>query len=176
MNKQKNQILFLAAVIVLGILYAYVQYLFIPEWGVLKQKTAQVSERQAYLTRMENSYKDFSALKQQSSSLKAQVSVLDKKVPKKLDKPDIMLTIYNLAKNNGLSPKSLTYEPIKDEGQYLTMGMNFSCTGPAENIYTLVDQFLKGNKYIFALDSISFTSNKDGSTANMRIVAYAYKP
>ncbi len=112
------------------------------------------------MTKLEESYKVLSSLKDEAKDLKAQVSVLDKKVPKKMDKPDIMLTIYNMARNNGLSPESLSYEPIKDEGSHLTMGMSFTCTGPAENIYALVEQFLTGNKYIFALDSISFSGPK----------------
>ncbi|RNC29307.1 MAG: hypothetical protein AWM53_00660 [Candidatus Dichloromethanomonas elyunquensis] len=176
MNKQRNQFLILTFIIILGGLYAYIQYLFIPEWRGLKEETSRVSQRQADLARMETGYKEFSSLKQQASSLKAQASMLDKKVPKKLDKPDIMLTIYNMAKSLSLSPKSLTFEDVKDEGQYLTMGMNFSCTGSPENVYTLVDQFLKGNKYIFALDSISFIPGTEESTVKMRIVAYAYKP
>lgn len=176
MNKQKNQILILAGVVIVGFLYAYIQYFFIPQWSVLKGKNAEVSERREYLTQLEESYKVYPSLKEEVQSLKSEVSTLEKKVPVKLDKPDIMLTVYNLAKNNGISPKSLSYEPIKDEGNYLTMGMSFYCTGPAENIYTLVEKFLSGNKYIFALDSISLGQDESGSTsANMRIVAYVYK-
>lgn len=176
MSKQKSQILILAVVIILGFLYAYIQYFFIPEWGILKGKNTEVSERREYLTKLEESYRILPDLQEEVKALETQASTLEKKVPMKLDKPDIMLTIYNLAKDNGISPKSLSYEPVTDEGNYLTMGMTFSCTGPVENIYTLVEKFLNGNKYIFALDSINFSKEEDGtSTVDMRIVAYVYK-
>jgi len=175
MNKQKNQLLILIAVIMVGILYAYIQYLFIPQWSILVEKSAQVSDRKAYLTRLEESYQGFSVLKEQAVDLKAQVSTLDSKIPKKLDKPDIMVTIYNMAKKNAVIPQSLSYEPVKDEGGYLTMGMNFSCVGSPENIYTLVQQFQEGNPYIFVLDSIQFGEGGGPTQTNMRIVAYVYQ-
>lgn len=175
MNKQKQQVLVLAAIVLAGGLYAYFQFLLYPEWVGLKAESAQLAARQAYLERLENSNKDYAALKQQASALKTQLAALDKKTPKKMDKPDIMLTIYNMAKRNGVSPQSLAYEDIKDEGSSYSMGMNFSCTGPAENIYALIDQFQKGDKYILALDSISLNQGENASTANMRLVAYAYK-
>jgi type IV pilus assembly protein PilO len=92
-----------------------------------------------------------------------------------MDKPGIMLTVYNLTKKNGLSPGNLNYEEIKDEGSYLTMGMTFSCTGSLENIYALLNQFLTDNPYILALDSINFSEGENGTAANMRLIAYVYK-
>lgn len=175
MNKQKNQIIILAAVIGIGLLYAYMQYLFIPQWATLKEKSAHVTERQAYLTHLVESYKLLSTLKEEVVDLEAQASILDKKVPKKLDKPDIMLTIYSMAKKNGLTPKSLGYEAIQDEGTFLSMPLTFSCSGPQANVYTLLQQFMNNNKYIFALDSISFSPGNEETTTTMRIVAYAYK-
>jgi type IV pilus assembly protein PilO len=175
MNKQKNQIIILLAVIFLGVLYAFIQYLFLPQWDILKEKSAHIAERQAYLKKLEENDKILSSLKDQALDLTAQVSMLDKKIPKKLDKPNIMLTIYSMAKNIGLSPKSLNYDPINDEGEFYSMGMNFFCAGSAENIYTFTEQFLNVDKYTFTLDSISISPGEGGVSANMRLVAYAYK-
>ncbi len=175
MNKHKNQIIILVAVIGIGLLYAYIQNLFIPQWANLKDISAYAAERQAYLAKLEESYKVLSTLEEEAVDLEVQASILDNKMPKKLDKPDIMLTIYSMAKKNGLAPKSLGYEAIQDEGAFLSMPMTFSCTGPQANVYTLLQQFLNNNKYIFTLDSISFSQKNEETTTTMLIVAYAYK-
>lgn len=175
MNKQKNQILILLGVIMTGVLYVYIQYFFLPQLGVLKEKTDHLAARQAYLWKLEENDRILPSLKEQAQDLTVQASALDKSVPKKVDKPDIMLTVYNLAKKNALNPKNLNYEPVKDEGGFYTMGMNFDCTGSAESVYRLAEQFLQGNKYIFVLDSISMSPGEGGVSAKMRLVAYIYK-
>lgn len=175
MTKQKSQIYIMLAVILFGSLYVYIQYLFLPQWNVIKEKSAHLSAIQGQLTKLEDSSKILSDLQQQQKDLMVQVSELANKVPKKLDKPDIMLTVSSMAKSNGLSPKSLSYDPLKEEDGIYSMGLNFSCTGPEENVYNLVEDFLKGNKYIFALDSISISPAEGGVSASMRLVTYGYK-
>ena len=150
--KQKNQIRILIALILIGGFYAYFEYLLMPQWQVLKHTSALFEERKAYLERLENT--DLTSLEQKVTELTLEEVNLRNSLPKTLDKPDIMLTIYNLAKINGISPQTLTYEPIQDEGQFYTMGMNFACTGPLENVFALVEQFRQGPKYVFTLDTI----------------------
>lgn len=175
MKKQRNQIIILFMIVILGFVYSYVQYLFIPQWYTLEEKSAQLAAHKEKLVKLEAAYQDFSALKTLSGELKSQVSVLQNKIPQKVDKPDMMLTIYNLAKKNEVAPQSLNYESIQDMGGYLTMGMNFSCVGSIENIYKLLQQLLKENPYIFVLDSIKFSQAEGITSAQMRLVAYIYK-
>lgn len=175
MNKQRNQIVFFGLIIAIGLLYIYVQYLFLPQLAVLKEMTAFVASRQDFLAEVEESSKNLPALKEQVSDLESEAGVLNKKVPKDADMPDMTLTIYNLAKNTGLTPVNLNFDSIKDHGGYLTIGMTFSCTGEANNIYSLVEKFLKGNKYIFALESISVIPQNSVMSANMKLIAYIYK-
>jgi Tfp pilus assembly protein PilO len=175
MNKPKNQIIILIAFIILGVVYAYIQYLFIPQWNILKDGSAYIAEREAYLHKLEENDKILPNLKSRTLDITAQAVMLDKQITKKLDKPNIMLTIYSMAKNVGLNPKSLNYEPIYDEGEYFSMGMNFSCGGSAESVFTLVEQLSNVDKHTFALDSISIVSVEGGVSADLRLVAYAYK-
>lgn len=173
MNKQINQFIILTVVVVLGFVYAYFNYMFIPQWTELKNISAQISSRQVYLERLQENNKIISNLKQDVVDLTVTEMELKRKIPAELDYPDIMMTIYTMANNNGLSPNNLSFESFKQEGQTVTLGMSFTCTGPKENIHTLVEQFLKGNEYIFVLDSISYSGPDEEVSANMKLTAYA---
>lgn len=173
MNKQINQFIILTLVVVLGFVYAYFKFMFIPQYNELRDISAHLSQRQIYLARLQENYKVLSTLKQNVVELTVTETELKEKIPVELDYPDIMMTVYTMAKDNGLSPKNLSFESIKQEGQTVTLGMSFTCTGPKDNTHTLVEQFLNGNKYIFVLNSISYSRPEDEISANMKLTAYA---
>ncbi len=173
MKKQINQFIILTLVVVLGFVYAYFKFMFIPQWTELKDISAQISNRQIYLERLQENYKILSTLKQNVVELTVTETEFKEKIPVELDYPDIMMTIYTMANNNGLSPSNLSFESLKQEGQTVTLGMSFTCKGPKANIHTLVEQFLNGNEYIFVLDSISYSGPDEEISANMKLTAYA---
>lgn len=179
MNKQKRQIMFLFLLVVFGVIYVYIQYLLVPELGKIHNKTLLLKQKQAYLEKLKRSYLVMPELKKKAEELNGREEDLDGLVPKKLDKPYIMLDIYNLAKKNGVTPKSLSFEPLQEKENHYAMGMNFSCTGSKENIFELIDQLDKGGEYKYTLDSLSLNATEgiiDGNNnVNMRIVVYAYK-
>lgn len=175
MNKQKNQLLVLIGVVFLGFMYSYIQFFFLPQWGELQAVSVRISEREAYLQRLQENHERLPVLKENVDELEVQEGELRDVIPQELDYPDIMMTVYSLAKDNGLTPINLSYEGVKEDGQTVTMGMSFSCTGPRENIHNLIDQFLKGNEYIFALQSISYSDSQEGVSANMKLTAYTLR-
>ncbi|HHV63655.1 MAG TPA: type 4a pilus biogenesis protein PilO [Peptococcaceae bacterium] len=174
MSKEKNQILILLALVLFGVLYAYVQYLFLPQLSILKDKTAYLTAREAYLQKLEDNSKILSSLKSQVVVLNTQAAKLEQEIPIYADKPDMMLTIYNMAKRFGLSPLSLNYSPLQEEDGYYTMGIDFTCKGPEHQVYALVRSLLRNTDYIFALDNISIRPGTEGVSANMHFIAYFY--
>lgn len=175
MKKYKTQILILISVLLLGGLYVYFQFLLFPKLDVLKSQSSYLKERQMYLMKLEDSSKILPNLEKQIVNLNAEVSALDEKIPKEMDKPEIMLILYNMAKNNELKPQSIEYEAIEDEVIYYKLGLNFSCSGSIENIYLFIEQVLKQKKYIFALDSINISFGEEETSAKIRLVSYTYK-
>lgn len=173
MDKQKNQFVVLFVVVLLGFMYTYIQFLFLPQWGELKNISAELSNRQAYLERLKGDYKILSILKNNVEELSVKQMDLKKRIPTELDKPDIMMVVYAMAHNNRLSPGNLSFEALRQEGQIVSMGMGFTCTGSRDDIHTLVEKFLNDNKYIFVLDSISYSGAGQTLSANMRLTAYA---
>jgi len=113
------------------------------------------------------------ALRQDVMELTVAETNLKDRIPAELDYPNIMMTVYTMAKNNGLNPKNISYESIAQQGQTVTLGLSFTCTGSRDNIYTLAEQFLKGDEYLFVLDSISVSGSPEESSATMILTAYA---
>ena len=173
MDKQKKQFIALILVILFGFMYAYIQFLFTPQWSNLNNLSAEIAQRQAHLERLEENYKILSTVKQNAQDLTILQTELKERIPTDLDKPDIMMIVYTMAKDNGLSPGTLSFESVRQEGETMTMGMGFTCTGSRENINNLVEQFLEGSKYILVLDSISYSGSEELVSADMRLTAYA---
>ncbi|WP_368292592.1 type 4a pilus biogenesis protein PilO [Dehalobacter sp. TBBPA1] len=173
MRMKKNGILITGLIILLGIGYVY---LLVGQFGVLQKNSAQLREREAYLVTLQNNYINLSGLKQEQTDLTTQAAELDLTVPKNLVKPDMMVFIFNLAKDSGINSQNLTFEEMKDEGSYSSLAMNFSCTGPTAKIYAFVERLRKVSQYNLALDSIQVTEGEeDTAAARIRIIAYGYK-
>ncbi|AHF09757.1 MULTISPECIES: type 4a pilus biogenesis protein PilO [Dehalobacter] len=173
MRMKKNGILITGLIILLGIGYVY---LLVGQCGVLQKNSAQLREREAYLVTLQNNYINLSGLKQEQTDLTAQAAELDLTVPKNLVKPDMMVFIFNLAKDSGINSRDLTFEEMKDEGSYCSLAMNFSCTGSTAKIYAFVERLRKVSQYNLALDSIQVTEGeKDTTAARIRIIAFGYK-
>jgi len=173
MRMKKNGILITGLIILFGIGYVY---LLAGQCGVLQENSDQLREREAYLVTLQNNYINLSGLKQEQTDLTAQAAELDLTVPKNLVKPDMMVFIFNLAKDSGINSQNLTFEEMKDEGSYSSLAMNFSCTGPTAKIYAFVERLRKVSQYNLALDSIQVTEGEeDTAAARIRIIAYGYK-
>ncbi len=171
--KPKKSIIILIVLILGGGLYVYAHYFLMPQWQLLKQTSSLYAERQAYLERLENN--DLAVLEKQVAELSLKESDLRNSLPPEIDKPDILLTVYNLAKDNGVSPQTLDYEPIKDEAGFFSMGMTFTCTGPLEKVFALVEQLRKETKYILIVDSMNLAEREGDYAVTMRLVAHLYK-
>ncbi|MGI5901935.1 MAG: hypothetical protein ACOX7U_05620 [Desulfitobacteriia bacterium] len=175
MKKRKNRIIVVVLIFSFAFLCFYIQYLFLPQLAVIKGKVREFSEREAYLAQIEDNYQNYSLLEEEFLTLQARALELDSKVLKSLDKPEIMLALYNMAKDKGLSPKSLTFGSQWEESDYRALNIIFTCSGPLQNIYEFMDQFSAEDYYFFALESVAINQQGQEAISEMCITAYAYK-
>jgi len=174
-EKKGKQVILAAALVLVGMLAGYAVYIFMPKISELQAQAAEISRQRVLLSQLQQGYRSYDQLKEQAASLQGKASELKKKIPGEINKPEIMLAVYNMAKNSGVAPKNLTFEEQKDEGAYFSMGMVFTCEGETIHILNLVDAFQKRDKYYLALDSITFNQAEKQTMATMRLVAYFYK-
>lgn len=175
MKKERIQLLILSLIIIAGLTYAYIQFLLIPEWNNIQTKSTYLQENQDYLQELKTGYEKFSLLKKEAEELESQEKKLNERSPQQLDKPTLMMYIYNTSKQMGLQPLNLAFEPLNEKEGYFQMGMSFSCRGSENNIYNFLDKLRIEQSHKFSLDSINMNSQGDTRSVNMRLVAYAFR-
>lgn len=173
MSRTSKNIMITFGIILAVVAYAYALYFQI---GTLKIQDAQIAEYQDYYIVLQENNANFEALKKQQEELTSQQAVLNMKMPKSLDKPELMNYIFSMAANSGISPLDLNFEQIEDKGNYYSLAFTVICSGPQDKTYAFAEKVRKASTYILALDSITITTGEtDDVTAQMRIIAYSYK-
>jgi len=162
--------------IILGVtlLALYAVFLFVPQLRVLEEKKDRIEERTAFLVKMEKGYRHYAQLEEQDAALRAQILSLSEKVPKSMDKPEIIVAVYNKAKKNEVVPISLNFEDVQDKGLYKLLPLDFQCEGSYNNVMALISELQQDPAYYFTLSGISFQQEEDQINAKMRLFCYSY--
>ena len=176
-NREKpyKQIAILTIIIAVTLITLYVVYLFIPQLSVIQAKTQLVKEKTDYLAKMERGYRNYSQLEEQAADLSTQISVLENEILKVMDKPEIVLTVYNTAKQSGVQPVGLSFGTFEEKGTYAVLPLDFSCEGPYNKVMALIRELQQGSQYYFTLDSMNYKQQGDKVNARMRLLCCFYK-
>ncbi len=172
MKKEKFQIIVLISIILFGISYAYLKFLFLPQWTVIQGSTNQ-------LLSLENRYQELltyqnnqSGLQQEIKTLEAKVNKLNDQLPNRLDKPPIMVGLYTLAKQHSVAPQSVSFEQTQTKDAYQEMGMSFSCSGKTTDLLAMIEEMQFGDSQRLAIKSISLTGSQETMRAELKLTAY----
>ena len=145
----------LVIILGVGLVYAYVNYLFLPKWtSIQNQRDKQQKDLASYqklLTYQANQEQ----LAKTIAGLESEAKGLSAQIPSQLDKPQIMVDIYTIAKLHAVDPQTLKFEPIQTVGDHQELTMNLSYIGQAENIIKLIDDLENTPLHKFALHSIN---------------------
>lgn len=173
MKKEQSQIILLVFILLFGFSYAYIKFLFQPQWMVIQnaenQKLVLESQYQELLAYQSNQ----AGLEQEIKTLEAEVEQLNNQIPKGLDKPQLMVELYTLAKQHTVDPQSITFEQAQSIGAYQEMGMSFSCFGKSADLLALIHDLQFGESQRLALKSISLTGSQTNMRADLKLTAYA---
>lgn len=162
-KKEKKQKIALAIILALTLIYAYINYLFIPKLALLQEQRKQLQNRQAAYQQLFSFQSNQAGLAKTSESLEGEAKNLTALIPSQLDKPEIMVDIYTIAKLHAVEPQTLKFEPIQNKGDHQELTMNLSCFGQTEDILSLIDNFEHTPLHKFALLSTNLTTAKAAS-------------
>lgn len=171
-NKEQIQKLVLLLLIVFAILYSYANYVFFPQVNHILELRRQVIQSQALLQQLTYFNKNSGMLEQQILSAQEQVKKGSEQVPAQLDKPQLAVDVYDMAKLHGVSSETFRFDKIQSQGTYQMMGMNFVGSGQASNILGFV-QDLQTSKDLLAVQGITLTANQGSMHVEVAIMAYA---
>jgi len=173
MKKERLQIITLVLVIIFGISYAYIKFLFLPEWTVIQGDTNR-------LRSLENQYQELlvyqrnqNGLGEEIKTLEAKVFQLNAQLPTRIDKPQLMVGLYTLAKQHSVIPQTIAFEQAQAKGAYQEMGVSFSCLGKTADILTLIQEVQFGGNQRLAIKSTNLSVQQGIMRAELKLVAYA---
>ena len=173
LKKEKLQIILLIIFVISGLSYAYMTLLFSPEWTVIQNVTSQLHAQEKHYQELLTYQKDQSGLQQEIKTLETKVLQLNSQLPNRLDKPQIMVGLYTLAKQHLVYPQTIAFEPAQTKGTYQELGMSFSCLGKTSDILALIQDLQFGGTQRLAIKSISLTGSQGNMRAELKLTANA---
>lgn len=170
MTKEKKQKITLVIILGLGIIYAYANYLFIPKWAMIQTQRDQILKKTGSYEKLLVYQSNQEELAKTIAVLESEAKALSAKIPSQLDKPQIMVDIYTMAKLHAVDPQTLKFEPIQTVGDHQELAMNLSYSGQVENIINLIDDLQNTSLHKFALRSVNLTVTKPNSQKDEKAI------
>ncbi|TGE34197.1 hypothetical protein [Desulfosporosinus sp. Sb-LF] len=166
MNKEKIEKTALIILVVMGLVYAYFYYMFLPEWEVSQKIKGQLIERQQYYDKLASYQQNKSDLEKNIEVMNTETINLSAQIPPRLENPQIMVDIYNSAKLYGVDPNTLQFEPLQNKGSYQSVGMTFTCKGKVDDVLTMISAFGYTPLQKLSVQSVTITAEKAPNTTN----------
>jgi|SRR5680860_55498 len=173
MKKEKFQIILLILILMFGLGSAYFKFLLLPQWTVIQSTTNHLLTRNNYYQELLTYQEDQSGLEQEIKTLDAKVKQLDAQLPSRLDKPQIMVGLYTLAKQHSVAPESIAFEQVQTKGNYQEMTLSFSCSGKIGELLAMIHDLQFGGNQRLAIKSISLTGSQQSMRAELKLMASA---
>jgi Tfp pilus assembly protein PilO len=173
MKKERLQVIILIVIIMFGISYAYFKFLFLPQWAIIQGDTDRLKSLQKQYQELLNYQQNMTSLKLETKTFQDKVIELKAQLPSQIDKPQIMVGLYTLAKEHAVVPQAIAFEQAQSKGSYQEIGISFSCSGkPSDLLATIHDlQFGRGQRV--AVKSLSLTGSQGSMRADLKLTAYA---
>ena len=175
MKKQDLEKLVLVLIIGIALVYAYITYLFLPEWSVIQAKTDQLHEREGYYQTLVDYRVNEDQLKQEIKELEARSVELNRQIPTDLQEAQLMVDLYTIAKEHAVYPQALTFEQPQDKGAYQELNMTMSCLGTTADILSMIDDIQYGETRRLAVSGVNLSGAQGLMQASINFTAYAGK-
>lgn len=171
-TKELKQLFFLVILIGLGLIYLYVNYLFIPQRSNIEQLKEKIAERTSHLELLQSYERNPTALKNELETLQMEYSNLKDQIPDKIDKPEIVASLYNEAKLNEVQPLTVAFGTLETREGYMVQPIVFNCIGQAENVFQMINALQDDQTFQFSVESANFA--KEGGLLHGQISFFAY--
>lgn len=173
MKKEQRQKILLLVLLGAGAIYAYSTYLLLPEWGKIKSLQQSLGQRQGYYQQLQAHEGNRAGLQTEISQLNAKLKQASLSVPGRLDKPQMLVYLYTMAKGHGVKPQALKFEAIQAKGFYQEMPLSLSCEGKPEDILRLIQDLKNGSEQRLVPQSVNLTQQQGVMRGELKFLAYA---
>lgn len=173
MKKEEIQKIVLLLIIAFGICYSYYSYLFLPEWGVIQTNTTQLNERQDYYQRLVVYAANASDIEKETKLLEAEQKMLLSETSAKLDKPEIIVYLYNLLKQYEIVPDKVVFGQSLNKGTYQELPLTLTFSGNIDVVLRLINNLQYLGTQRFAIQSTKFTNQQGKILVELKLVTYS---
>jgi len=173
MKKEDIQKIVLLLIVAFGICYSYYTYLFVPEWKVIQTSTARLNEREVYYQRLISYAANVSEIDKEMKLLDNQQKQLLSQTLTKLDKPKILVYLYNLAKQYNVVPDKVVFGQPLDKGTYQELPLTFTFSGKVDVILSLINHLQYSGTQRFAIQSTKFNDQEGILMVELKLVVYS---
>jgi type IV pilus assembly protein PilO len=175
MKKQTFQLVLLILLISSGLIYAYYTYLLTPEWRNIQNTQGQIREKQSRYELLASYQNSPFNLQEELRKLENEKAKLSAQIPAELDKPELVVSLYDLAKANAVQPESVTFDSPQTKDGLLTQPLTFICHGGTDNVLAAITKLQLDPKHKLTLQSVTLTSKEGSLQAEIKLMAYALK-
>lgn len=162
--------------VIIGLSYAFVQYLYLPKWGDTIKNISKLEKNSTTLNQAKAQAANFGKLKEETVALSTQTANLEKSFTQSLNKQELTVLLYNETEKYSLTLKKLGFAPINKEGPLSTMTIELVCEGTENNLLTFLEKLNSDSRYKFTVDSSNFSYADDKALGNIKLTAFAYNP
>lgn len=172
LKKEQFEKILLAGIVIAGLIYSYVIYLFLPQRANLQIQSQELAKREAYYVRLEEVQSNLPQLQKEAQDLELELKRQSTQMPVKLDKAQLLVELYALAKQKGMSPQSLTFDNVQDKESYQEFDMTFTGEGSAASILNFLQELQHGSALQVAVRGVNLTTQKGVMKAELKLAAY----
>jgi type IV pilus assembly protein PilO len=173
MKKEESQKIILFLIILFGICYAYYSYLFVPEWSEIQKSNSQLHERQGYYQRLLAYSANASEIAKEIKTVEAQQNQLISQTTTKLDKPQLLVYLYNLAKHNQVESDKVVFGQPQDKGTYKELPLTFTFSGKVNEVLSMIQNLQFTGTQRFAIQSTKLTDKQGILQVELKMTIYS---
>lgn len=172
MSKEKLQVVVLAALILLGTVYAYVTFLLLPQMSVIQGKQQEIATKKEDVQRLLTYSANPQIFEREIQTQERELTKISEVIPIALNKPVLTYNIYTTIKRNNLLAESIVFDPPENKEFYQVMGMSFSVLGNSSDIMDCIYE-LHNSRDALVLRNVTFVAQEEGVKADLKFQAYA---
>ena len=173
MKKEQRQKILLAALLGTGLIYAYATYLLLPEWAKIKTLQQSLGQRQGYYSQLKVYEKDQAGLQTEIRQLQDKLKQGTLSVPESIDKPQLMVYVYTMAKRDKVNGQALKFDLIQKKGFYQSMPFTLTCEGKPEDVFRFLQDLKNGSEQRVVLQSVTLTQQQGLMRGELKFLVYA---
>lgn len=164
----------LLMVLLFGVLvYSYNTFLLRPELSTLEKLNTELQAKQSRYEQLLVYQEDKIGFEEEIKRLEAENTTLDAQIPSSLDKPQMMMYIYSVAKSTQVEPVSLNFEQSKNSEEVQSMVLSFSCLGKINDVLVFMKKIQFEGTQKMGIQSVNLVNQNGTLKADIKFVAYA---